>query len=102
MSDGKILKLVGVGPPSPVDADVIEALEELLAKAKAGHFNGIAVATVTSEGTGKYSTTASLWAGDGIVNNAQTALGAVEVLKARMLQKLFEWDEDEPFPYNIA
>lgn len=88
-----VIKLVEAGPPSPVDERVIALLERLLADAKAGAFNGIACITVTSDHAGSYSALGTSWDGAGIDQNAHTALGGCEVLKKRMLDKLFVWDE---------
>lgn len=96
MSDGPILKLVtNTVPPSPVDDRVISLLERLLEDAKAGQFNGIACVTVTSHAAGAYSALGTSWDGAGIEQNAHTAVGGLEVLKRRMLDKLFDWGEAE-------
>lgn len=94
-----VIKLVAPRPPSPVDPHVISELENLLERAKAGRFNGIAYVTVTSDAAGNYSALGTAWAGAGIEMNAHTAVGGIEVLKHRALMELFEWERDEdPHP----
>jgi hypothetical protein len=96
MSEGSnILKLVTPGPPAPVDENCVALLERLLADAKAGEFNGIACITITSDNAGAYSALGTSFDGAGIHQNAHTAVGGCEVLKRRMLDKLFCWDEAE-------
>lgn len=90
---GEVVKLVVNGPPSPVDDRVIALLERLLADARAGQFNGVACITITSDNAGHYSALGTSWDGAGIEMNAHTAVGGCEVLKRRMLDKLFCWDE---------
>ena len=92
---GEVVKLVAPQPPSPVDEKVVALLEQLLADAKAGEFNGIACITITSDHAGSYSALGTSWDGAGIDQNAHTAVGGCEVLKKRMMDKLFEWGESE-------
>lgn len=92
---GQVLKLVtGTVAPSPVDADCVALLEKLLADAKAGEFNGIACMTITSDHCGAYTALGTSFDGAGIIQNAHTAVGGCEVLKKRMLDRLFNWDVD--------
>lgn len=92
---GEVIKLVAPRPPSPVDDRCIALLERLLADARAGEFNGIACITVTSDRAGSYTALGTSFDGSGIEQNAHTAIGGCEVLKKRMLDKLFEWGESE-------
>jgi hypothetical protein len=93
MSGADVIQLVAPQPPSPVDERCIALLEKLLADARAGEFNGIACITVTSDHAGSYTALGTSFDGAGIEQNAHTALGGCEVLKKRMLDKLFRWDE---------
>lgn len=88
---GEIIQLVAPQPPSPVDEQCVALLERLLMDARAGEFNGIACITVTSDRAGAYSALGTMFDGEGIRQNAHTAIGGCEVLKKRMLDKLFEW-----------
>ncbi len=88
-----VIQLVAPQPPSPVDERCIALLENLLTAAKAGQFNGIAAITITSDHAGSYSGLATVFEGEGIEQNVHTALGGCDVLKKRMLDKLFRWDE---------
>lgn len=90
---GEVIKLVALRSPSPVDERCVALLERLLADARAGQFNGIACFTITSDHAGSYSALGTSFDGDGIEQNAHTAVGGCEVLKRRLLDKLFNWDE---------
>jgi hypothetical protein len=91
----EVVQLVAPQPPSPVDERCVGLLENLLVAARAGQFNGIAVITITSDRSGAYSALSTMFEGDGLEQNAHTAVGGCEVLKRRMLDKLFEWGETE-------
>jgi hypothetical protein len=92
MSD--VVRLVtSTEPPCAVDAEVVAKLEELLAAAKAGEFNGLAYTTITSPHVGAYIGCGSGWAGAGVLANAHIALGAVSVLHQRMLRELIAWED---------
>lgn len=95
MSGAAVIQLVVPRPPAPVDEQCIALLERLLADAKAGQFNGIACITITSDHAGSYSALGTSFDGAGIEQNAHTAVGGCEVLKRRLLDKLFNWDEVE-------
>lgn len=77
-------------PVAVVDQEVIALLESLLAHAKAGEFNGIAVATVQLAGAGQAINVGSAYAGEGILQARHTALGAAEALKQRIGRNLIE------------
>lgn len=77
-------------PPAPVSEEVVEHLETLLEKAKAGEFNSIMTATLTSHALGHYTAAGTGWAGH-VRENVHIALGALDVLKQRMLNELLEW-----------
>lgn len=62
--------------PEKVAASVIERLEEVLAEARAGHVESVAVAVVNTDGT-----TSSCWS---MTDNFPSLLGAV----ARLAHKL--------------
>lgn len=91
MSGEKIVHLVPSSPPSAVDGAVVGLLERMLADARAGHFNGVAIITITSDQSGAYSALGTAFEGAGVHQNAHTAVGGCEVLKRRMLEALFEW-----------
>lgn len=78
-------------PPAAVDPETIRFLENLLASAKAGEINGVAVVTITSPHVGAYIGCGTCWAGDAVRQSVHTMLGGVDVLKQRMLNELFSW-----------
>jgi hypothetical protein len=87
MVDVRTLRTV-MTPVSPVDEAVIAALEDLLAMAKRGEVQGIAYATINSDGLGAVLSTGTGYKGEGILQNAHAAIGVVEVLKGRLLQSI--------------
>jgi hypothetical protein len=71
---------------------VVAKLEQLLEEAKAGQFNGLAFATVTSPHTGSYTEVGTGWEGAGVLQNSHTAVGAVSGLHYRMMRDLLSWE----------
>jgi hypothetical protein len=88
----EVVRLVtNTEPPCAIDDEVIEQLESLLAKAKAGEFNGIAFVTITSPELGAYIGCGTGWAGQGVHQGVHTVLGGVDVLHQRLLREKIVW-----------
>lgn len=86
------IKLVtNTSAPMPVDDEVVEHLEALLTRAKAGDFNGLMVATLSFTDPGHYVGAGTSFVGC-VRQHVHTALGTVDVLKQRMMNELMEWD----------
>lgn len=90
MATDQIVRLVPKEPPSLVNGEVIEHLEMLLERAKAGQINGVMTATVLLDSRGLCIETATGWAGS-VRDAVNTAIGTVDVLHERMLRELIEW-----------
>lgn len=104
-SRANVVKLVASTPPSPVDSECVALLEKMLAAAKEGKFNGVALMTVTSDRVGSYSALGTSFAGQGVYQNAHTAIGGCTVLGRRLERALLVWgpeDALEPPPNDIA
>lgn len=76
-------------PTRPVDEDLIEGLEALLALARNGDIQGIAYISVRTRGAGQYETVGTGWRGH--LGGAHIMLGGLQVLNQRLLQAA---DED--------
>lgn len=51
MPDGKVIRLGSAALPGEIEADVVETLRELLARAESGEINGVAIAYTLPSGT---------------------------------------------------
>lgn len=86
MTDTTVVPLVTLTrPATPVDEDLIEGLEALLALAREGDIQGIAYVTIASHGIGQYEKMGTGWRGLGVDNNCHIMLGGVAVLQARLI-----------------
>lgn len=86
-----VVKLETENPtPVPVCPEVIERLEELLERARAGQINGIVFATIHSPGPGQYLSCGSGWAGDAMRANVHTTAGAIQALALRWNREFME------------
>lgn len=82
--------IVGLrGQPTPDNADpvpsVVEALEEMLEAARAGHLIGLGCVTIDRNQIGGYSLTGYL--------SSYAALGAADLLKTNLCLSILEGDE---------
>lgn len=73
-----------------VNAEVVDALEKVLRAAKAGEVNGIALAVIGVDQHGAVAMTASVYAGS-VRQAVASGIGAVEILKERMVRELMQW-----------
>lgn len=69
-------------PSFEQDADVIERLEEVLERARAGDVSMVAIATVERDGSSQWCFS--------YLSNTSTMLGAVERMKHRIIRKTDE------------
>lgn len=83
------MKLVpATTPVVPIDQDLIEGLEALLDLARNGEIQGIAYATIRSDGVGSYQSMGTGWRGAGVDNNCHIIVGGVALLSARIIQEM--------------
>lgn len=86
MSKTVILRAVG-RPVAPIDQDLINGLKALLQLAEDGGIQGIAYATIKTNGSGQYELCGTGWRGSGVDQNVHTVIGAVSILQARLLRE---------------
>lgn len=79
-------------PTLPVEADLIEGLEALLKLARDGDIQGIAYATVRTNGAGHYETVGTGWRGH--LGGGHVVLGGLQMLNQRLLAAT----RDDDFP----
>lgn len=85
----KVVRLAGP-PPSLVNDEVIQHLEMLLERAKAGKMNGVMTAAILIDTNGRFIESATGWVGT-VRDAVHSSLGTVDVLRERMLRELVEW-----------
>lgn len=88
----KVVRLIGLAasPPSLVNDEVIQHLEMLLDRAKAGRINGIMTAAILLDTNCRFIEAATGWTGT-VRDAVHSSLGTVDVLRERMLRELIEW-----------
>lgn len=88
----KVVRLIelAASPPSLVNDEVIQHLEMLVERAKAGRINGIVTAAILIDTNGRFIESATGWVGT-VRDAVHSSLGTVDVLRERMLRELVEW-----------
>jgi hypothetical protein len=74
-------------PISEVDAETVSLLENMLAKAKSGEIQGVAMVMVNTVGSGCLDAVATAYAGEGIRQNVHAALGGIAWLQQRWIDE---------------
>lgn len=77
-------------PVTKVDPDVVRVLENLLARAKEGEFQGVLICTVQTDGAGSLVGCGHAYVGEGVMQNVHAAVGTLETLKLRFMNNTLE------------
>lgn len=89
MMSEKVVRLAPA-PPSLVNDEVVQHLEMLLERARAGKINGIMTATILIDTSCRFIESATGWTGT-VRDAVHSSLGTVDVLRQRMLREMVEW-----------
>lgn len=74
--------------------EVIDMLGYLLHKAEMGEIHGLGIVSVRLSRQARTISVGSAYSGPGVIDNVYEAVGAIEVLKHRLLHDKFPWSRD--------
>jgi len=85
VSDNVVRLGLAQTPVAPIDAKTVAYLEDMLARAKSGEIQGVALVTIESNGAGSVLSVGTGWEGEGFFQNVHAAVGGAAFLQKRLL-----------------
>lgn len=92
----EVVRVVVVNDCAQPDTDVIEKLEELLRRARAGEINGLALVGIRAVGFGHYKPPMQWWGGAGVRNASLATIGTIDLLRDDLIMAAQEKTIDLP------